>query len=800
MSALKPQRLRDAPPHVKQENHTTLGQLAEPISLKLVLVAASVAAGKEEAMGASVRAGLVAVVLSWGGPASAEQFLVSDARELEATAARARPGDVLLLASGQWRDAQLLFRARGEAAAPITLRAQEPGKVVLTGKSSLRLAGQHLVVSGLVFRDGWSPTGEVIAFRSKSDEVANDSRVTEVVIDRFNNPVRSESDNWVALYGRRNRFDHSHIVGKGNQGATLVVVRDAARGLDNHHRIDHNYFGPRPPLGSNGGETMRIGTSADSLSDSFTTVENNYFDRCDGEAEIISVKSGANVIRGNIFDRSQGTVTLRHGNGNRVERNVFLGGGKTGAGGVRVINRDQVVRENYMEGLRGSGFTSAITVMNGVPNSSINRYHQVVGARIERNSVIDSWHVHLNAGADDERSASPKDVRFARNLVAAGPGEAVFRVDGDASGVTFSGDVQSPAKDSATPAGVISRQVKLERSANGLLYPVGLNGVGAPSDLQPIAKADTGVRWYAKDDPRVAFDSGRIVEVGPGEDLAAAARNARPGDILSLARGKYAVAETVVVDKPLTFAGPGGWDAAEITFSRPTLFQIADGGSLKLKQLSISGRDAPDAVGNAVIRTPPGGLIAAYALVIEGARISDLQVNASFDVLATTKGGYAREIRIRDSLFEDISGAAFKLDAETDDLGLYGAEEVSIRGATFRNIGGEAISLYRGGTDESTFGPRLELRNSELANVGRGSRNRSGASVRLHGVQHAEIASLRLTDSAPLSVIHTVGEPITQIANLALAGTPPAELKELVAKGPFRIHSSARPLLPDAKP
>ena len=36
--------------------------------------------------------------------------------------------------------------------------------------------------------------------------------------------------------------------------------------LDNRHRIDHNYYGPRPPLGSNGGETIRIGTSDESLS------------------------------------------------------------------------------------------------------------------------------------------------------------------------------------------------------------------------------------------------------------------------------------------------------------------------------------------------------------------------------------------------------------------------------------------------------------------------------------------------------------------------------------------------------
>lgn len=750
-------------------------------------------------MGFRASAGLAAVVLIWTGPAAAEQFLVKDVGEFERVAARARPGDILLLANGQWRDAQLNFRARGAPNAPITLRAQDPGKVLLVGRSNLRLSGEHLVVSGLVFRDGWSPTGEVISFRGRDGEVANDTRVTEVVIDRFNNPARSESDNWVALYGRRNRFDHSYIAGKGNQGATLVVMRSAATGLDNHHRIDHNYFGPRPALGSNGGETIRIGTSADSLSDSHTVVEDNYFDRCDGEVEIVSVKSGANVVRRNVFYRSQGAVVLRHGNGNLVERNVFLGGGKFGAGGVRVINRHQIVRDNYMEGLRGTGFTAAISVMNGVPNSSINRYHQVVGARIERNSVIDSWPIHLNAGADAERSAAPADTRFAHNLVSASPGQRVFRVDGDASGISFAGDLQSPARDPAAPAGVTSASVRVTRAANGLLYPPDSARVGAPRDLQLVTKDQAGPGWYPKADAEVSFDSGRRIEVAPGQDLAAVARAASPGDTLMLGPGRYSVGETVVIDKPLTFAARDD-GAAEVTFSRPTLFQIEDGGSLKLSGLSISGRDAPDVMGNAVIRTPAAGLVRAYALVIETTRISDLRVNASFQVLATTKGGYAREITVRDSVFEDISGAAFRLDAEIDDLGLYGAEEMSVRNSTFRNIGEEAISLYRGGTDESTFGPRFELSNSQFVNVGKGSRNRSGASVRLHGVQQAALEDLRFADSAPLSIVHTVGEPVTAIGKLTLARTPAPILSGLIAKGAFRFHGRAPQVLVEKAP
>ncbi len=101
-------------------------------------------------------------------------------------------------------------------------------------------------------------TGEVVSFRRSRDRRAVESRVTGVVIDGFNKPDRAASDNWVAMYGQDNRFDHNHLVGKTNLGTTLVVVRDATQGLENRHRIDHNYFGPRPNLGSNGGETWPL--------------------------------------------------------------------------------------------------------------------------------------------------------------------------------------------------------------------------------------------------------------------------------------------------------------------------------------------------------------------------------------------------------------------------------------------------------------------------------------------------------------------------------------------------------------
>ena len=248
------------------------------------------------------------LMLAWLAivPAKAENHFVRNQSEYAQAARQVEAGDVITLANGEWRDFDMVITGAGRADAPIAVQSEEAGKVVLTGQSSLRIGGAYITVSGLVFRDGFSPRGEVISFRRNKDDLARHSRVTEVVIDGFSKPDRYESDCWVGMYGQNNRFDHNHLVGKTNKGVTMAVRLDSAESRENNHRIDHNYFGPRPVLGSNGGETLRIGTSHYATFNSNTLVENNIFDRCDGEVEIISSKSGGNIFRGNVFLQSRG--------------------------------------------------------------------------------------------------------------------------------------------------------------------------------------------------------------------------------------------------------------------------------------------------------------------------------------------------------------------------------------------------------------------------------------------------------------------------------------------------------------
>ncbi len=723
--------------------------------------------------------GALTAWLFWTAPmaayaASAEagsRHLVRNQQEYAGAVRALRPGDTLVLADGTWPDFQIVLTGKGAPGRPITLTAQTPGGVTLTGQSNLRMAGEHLVVSNLVFRNGWSPTGEVVSFRRSRTERANNSRVTGVVIDHFNLPDRSQSDHWVAMYGQGNRFDHNHVVGKTNAGATLVVVRDAEQGLDNRHRIDHNYFGPRPNLGSNGGETIRVGTSHESMSDSHTVVENNWFEGCNGEVEIVSNKSGGNIYRGNVFYRSRGALVLRHGDGNLVEDNVFLGGNEPHTGGIRVINRRQTVRNNYLEGLAGNGFASALTVMYGVPNSPANRYVQVDRAVIENNTFVNPRSIFLGAGMDQERSAAPINSRMSRNLIVNDDGHDPLRKLGDLTGIASVGNVQSPKKSIGFPDGVEARKVEMIRGDTGLLMPVGVEGVGARRDLRPIARDEVGVAWYPKHKSVPAFDSGKSQVVSPGEDtLTSAFAAANAGDRLTLEAGDYLVNQVLLLDRLLTVEGPAKGDAV-IMFSRSTLFDIAAGGSLKLSRLTLSGEAAPDEVGNAVIRARPGSGAANYLLILQDIRATNLNINRGFDVVSAGKGTLADLIALHRVTVEDVSGAVISAAAETDDRGTYNAELIEIEDSIFRGAAGPAVDLYRGGTDESTFGPKLRIAGSSFERVGRNSH----ASVRLRGVQRAELIGNRFIDSAGVRFTHSVGEPVLIAVRNQFTGTPPVQ-------------------------
>lgn len=420
---------------------------------------------------------------------------VSSASEISTAMISAAPGDTLIMTNGLWVDQLVVFRGTGTESEPIVLTVESPGQVIMTGTSTLRISGSYLVADGLYVRNGHSSSGAVVEFRSSTSELASHCRLTNSAIVDYNPSSIGSDYKWVSVYGSYNRVDNCYFRGKEHSGTTLVVWFERTASPPAHyHRIDHNYFATRPDLGFNGGETIRIGTSDYSMNDSYTTVEWNYFEKCDGEIEIISNKSCENIYRYNTFFESQGTLTLRHGNRCTVAGNFFLGNDVSNTGGVRIIGEDHKVYNNYFQDLRGSGYRSAITLMNGVPDSPLNRYFQVRRAEVSHNTIIDCYQPFLiGAGADEELSLPPLDCTIGNNAVHAGNTYKIFNFEDDPINLSYLSNIVYGATLGVpdTTTGIL---------ATDPLYTLASDGLWRPASESPLIGAATDLYGYITDD------------------------------------------------------------------------------------------------------------------------------------------------------------------------------------------------------------------------------------------------------------------------------------------------------------
>jgi poly(beta-D-mannuronate) lyase len=405
----------------------------------------------------------------------AKQYHIRSAADLATLSLKA--GDKVLLEPGEWIDQHLVFKGIGTEKDPITLVAQEPVKEMLKGGSTLLIDGSWLVADGLNFGEGFSAKNDVIIF----SEGSTNCRLTNSAIVDYNPTDKTKDYRWVSLHGEDNRVDHCYFKGKTHQGSTMVVWLSAK---PNHHRIDHNYFGNRPDLGVNGGESIRIGTSTWSMFDSYTTVEDNIFNQCNGEMEVISNKSCHNTIRNNLMYECVGTLTLRHGNYASVYGNYIIGNGVEGTGGIRVIGESHKVYNNYLQGLTGKGLKAAISIMDALENPPLNGYWQVKNARILGNTIVNCAEaINIGSGKDDKRRLPPVACTVAENTVIL-PKKLLIFTD-TAQSTRFEDNKVDSLFKSVVPIGFKLAYIPYKKDTSGI-YILGKGNVGAFKDEQMI--------------------------------------------------------------------------------------------------------------------------------------------------------------------------------------------------------------------------------------------------------------------------------------------------------------------------
>lgn len=357
--------------------------------------------------------------------------VVNSISALEDAADNLSAGDTLCLADGNYSgDLELRIDAMGTSNAPITVAAQNSGEAIISnGEISVRLGGKHIVLQGFVFRDGESGSS-IIKLENQNE--CYFCRVTEIsIIDMDGGDY--ESSKWLEYYGQYNRIDHNWFSGKESRGALLVLPRwidestfNSSGFPEDRAQIDYNYIGNRPPAfgrayaasDDNEYEGVRLGLSTTHSAPSYSTVEYNYFEKIQGEAEVISNKSANNTIHNNTIRNSHGSIVTRHGRAADISNNYVLGDDHPFSGGIRLVDDGHTVTNNYIQGARylSSNWNGGIVLTAGDgAGDTDNGYQNVSNVFIAHNTIVDSVNsLNVFGGKYDE---APKNIYLINNII-----------------------------------------------------------------------------------------------------------------------------------------------------------------------------------------------------------------------------------------------------------------------------------------------------------------------------------------------------------------------------------------------
>lgn len=370
---------------------------------------------------------------------------------LSSALSKAQPGDTILLKDGTYSNLDVVIGCKGEQGKRITIKPVNPGKVVLTGGSTITITGDYVTLANIVLRDG-GVAGKAVSIQGSYN------RITGFDVSYS----ASNCDQMVRIENSNNRVDHCIFHDWDKLGVWVTVWRPNSNA--NFAMIDHNIFQNRKATAAtNGLECIRIGTSDYSLSSSKSIVYNNVFDNCNGEIEVISNKSGENIYYKNTMTNCEGTLTLRHGNKCYVYKNKFDQKKKPNSGGVRVTGEGHIVKDNLFKDINGNGTTRVgLSINNGVPKTAINGYYQVKDTQVVNNIFIDcSDDFAVGVKVKSECTLTPVSTVISNNTLYHSTSGECFSSDPSVlygNGVSYSSNALYASNVGKAPAsGVIQR-------------------------------------------------------------------------------------------------------------------------------------------------------------------------------------------------------------------------------------------------------------------------------------------------------------------------------------------------------
>lgn len=385
--------------------------------------------------------------------------MAASIKELQEAVAGAAASTTVVLKNGLYHDPCVL-KGKGSKGRPIVVRAETTGKV--ESQNQITMEGEYLSLIGFRF------TGKG-GIHVKN---ATGCRVSRCHMNNL------EGGQWLKVDSRSKNaeIDHCLFERKENNRAMekgCQLLRVGQTNTNEAHHIHHNHFRDIPKgKNGNGYETIQLITDGNPKDpkggDTGNVIESNLFERCDGESEIISVKSNGNHLRGNTFSHCLGELVLRHGHRNVVNGNWFIGG----SGGVRLQGQDQIVVNNYFDRLTGSG----LAMMDGTADGMYVRVERALVVHNTFTNCKDTFHIGLNHSKYPDGTV-PRACTIANNILYqekdAKNGLITFVKDQEPEEWTWQGNIYQGVLGIAPRDGLQKSSAFLKSGAAQLLLPTG---------------------------------------------------------------------------------------------------------------------------------------------------------------------------------------------------------------------------------------------------------------------------------------------------------------------------------------
>ncbi|MEM9874901.1 MAG: chondroitinase-B domain-containing protein, partial [Myxococcota bacterium] len=261
---------------------------------------------------------------------------------LEEALDEALPGTEIVVRDGTYTGRWTL-RAQGEETAPVLVRAETPGGVVLTGVSSrLEITGSRwLILEGFHLRDLHDGDNALVV-RASSDCIVRHTLFENTDPDAR----RQKSFVRILDTSKRNTLEHAAFFGTTDWAVQIwgYIEKDGPDTDNTDNVVRFCHFVDADVKNGNS-ELLQVGQGGADDIEYRALIENNLFERSRGTSELISNKTSGNVYRNNTFRDVDDRFTLRGGEHCTIEGNWFFQ-----SSGLRIHGSHHRVLNNYFEG------------------------------------------------------------------------------------------------------------------------------------------------------------------------------------------------------------------------------------------------------------------------------------------------------------------------------------------------------------------------------------------------------------------------------------------------------------------